>query len=540
MKPLLTIPESFHPKFEKMWRSACKVCDSIRAFQPDLILALMHSGWGPVYAAQIVWQKTQTMPFPPIARPNIGREKIGIFEETFNLFSTDCFNGEYSSVLHVGKLLAWITSRTDWRDQLQQQVADAIQSSSDPQRILVVDDCIHEGSTSILTLGLLNWVFPQAQVLFLNANSWYRSEYTDFMLESIYPRTELFPDGIIPSDEIRIHLGRVAIGTDNDSDESLFWQPVTIDNPSVKALSVYRPAEDWVQVSATIFAVIALYIAGHAESYIPQEPDLQYSSLSLRIPWLIMRDIWLENETTRREVELRYGLSNLEARRILERWREYDEVALEGHGRGARYVIPAALRHYIDKLEEPPDDPYEAYWLLPDRLMFGDRPWFTDNPQAAEYASKEIHYLLDRGVDCWLDVQVIQEGISPKENPFFLEEAREIGRSVIVQIVPLELQYVNEKNYILFRYHRPNRKDIYPILDQIDQFITERRVIYVSASYRSLSGILAGCYLARHGQAGVAALDALQVCRATGSNGWKREPASGKARRYIRSWPAGC
>jgi hypothetical protein len=538
MNSLLPIPNNFQPRFEQMWRSACRVCDNIRAYQPDLLLALMHSGWGPVFAAQILWQHTQSSPFPPVARTNLGREKIDVFEHTFNLPS-ECFPGEYASDFDIGKLLAWLTSRTDWREQLCQQVAEAMQHMGDPQRILVVDDCIHEGSTSILTLGLLDWVYPQTTVRFLNADSWYRSHYTEFLLELLSPGAQFFPDAKIPSDEVRMQLGQVAVGSENVSIDSLYWRPISADSPAVQALMVYRPPTDWLQASQQVYAVIANHIAERSASYVPGEPDPHHFNFGLRKPWLMMRDIWLEQGITRRQAERRYELSSREVIHILENWVENEDVTLVGHGRGARYVIPAPLQRQIDKLDDPPEAVDDAYWLIPGKLIFGEQPWYSENPEGAEWARREIRHLLDHGVDCWLDVQIIQEAESPSENPLFVEEAKAIGKSAMLQVIPLVLKYLSKENFILIRRGRPNRKDIRPILDQMDRFLAEGRVIYLSASDPALRGILAGCYLARHGQAGRAALEALQACRATAARGWRREPANPKARRFVRSWPAG-
>ena len=113
-----------------------------------------------------------------------------------------------------------------------------------------------------------------------------------------------------------------------------------------------------------------------------------------------------------------------------------------------------------------------------------------------------------------------------------------MGRLVTVKTVSLVIQYASKENYVRTRRGRPNRKDIRPVLDQIDQLLADGCILFVSAS-GELRGILAGCYLARHGKPGKAALVELQICRTSGSNGWKREPASRKARRYIREWPAG-
>jgi hypothetical protein len=349
----------------------------------------------------------------------------------------------------------------------------------------------------------------------------------------------LFPDGKILSDEVKEHLDVVAVGSEDITSDSLSWRSISLDSPSVQALSAYRPAAEWVQISGEIYATIARDTHERAASYIPGKPDpLTYKS-RLLIGWCLMRDIWLENGITRRQAEQRYGLSSQEAKQILGRWMAFDRIILDGHGRWARYVIPAALQRYINRKGEDPYDTNEEYWLQPWQLMFGRRSWCSESEEGAEWAREVMRDLLVMWIDCWLDVQMIQEGTSPLENPFFMEEAQAIGRTAMAQAVPLALEYKSKDNTILTRRGRPNRKDIRLILDQIDRYLAEGHILYVSVPDRDLRGILAGCFLARHGQTGSAALRALQACRATGPNGWKREPNSRKARRYVCSWPAG-
>jgi len=288
-----------------------------------------------------------------------------------------------------------------------------------------------------------------------------------------------------------------------------------------------------------IYAVMEQYIAERAASYSPNPPNRGDIYFGLNTSGRMMRDIWLENGITLRQAVQRYGLTHQEAKRILERWWERNDVTITGSGRGARYMIPSALQQLVNKLESPVFDYHNAYWVLPGKLLFGNPPRYTDNEKGAQHAREGVRNLLDQGIDAWLDVQIIRDGETLKENPFFLDEANLMGRAAIAQYIPLLIKYVNEDNHILVRRSRPNRKDIYPILDQIDHYLANGRVLYVSASERDLRGILAGCYLARHGQAGNAALEALQACRATISDGWRREPPTRKARRYVRSWPKG-
>ena len=118
-----------------------------------------------------------------------------------------------------------------------------------------------------------------------------------------------------------------------------------------------------------------------------------------------------------------------------------------------------------------------------------------------------------------------RNGKSPKEYPSFEKECRACGREVSIQPIVITAQYVDKGGFIRVRRGRPNRKDYRLILDQIDRRLAEGRVVYVSADGSNLRGILAGCYLARHGQTGDTALNVLQKRRETGVNGWNASRA---------------
>lgn len=282
MEPYSVIIKSLQPKFDKMWRSACRVCDNILAYQPDLLLVLMHSGWGPVFAAQIIWQQTQSRPFPPVARTNLGREKIDVFESAIFGEISATFVGEYSPDEDIDQFLDWVASRADWQAQLRQQVVNAMQTDCNPKRILVVDDCIHEGSTGIVTLGLLNCVYPEATLRFLNAHSWNHGDYLELMLKVLGSQAEVFSTGKFPPSAIETQLRRIAIGSEDVFTDSLDWQSISVNSPSVQALREYRLPAEWVQISQTIYAIIGDFISERASSYVSNEPDLGDINFSLR------------------------------------------------------------------------------------------------------------------------------------------------------------------------------------------------------------------------------------------------------------------
>lgn len=499
----------------------------------------MNSGWGPVFAAQTLWQQTQSVPFPPIARTNLGREKCDFYAQKHRMLMGTPFVGQWTSSVDLGRFLAWLASNDVWQDQLRQQVVQTLHSIQPPQRILVVDDTIHEGSTAILVLGLLQIIYPHTSVRFLNAQSWFRSEYGQLLLELVGPGAIPYPEKKYPMDDFYMSMERLATGFEEISIDSLEWQPYTVNSPDVLALSAYHPPEVWLEAARVVYNVIAAYVSEQAGSYLPAPPDPADYEFGITTEWFIMRDIWLENGITRRQAEQRYGLSREKVDYFLQSWISYDWILIEGHGRGARYVIPAAIKQPPEDVDE--DDTYEApsyYWLLPGRLQFAELPWYSGDLDAAETIGKDMCWILDQGVDCLLDVEITQEAEPRLDHGIFQEEAGRRGRSVITQELSIFIKYKTNSQGERIQKHHPNRKDIRKILDLIDQYLAQGRIIQVRAD-RITRAILAGCYLARHGQTGASALRALQAARATGPEGWKLEPPDRKARGYIRSWPAG-
>ncbi len=251
----------------------------------------------------------------------------------------------------VGKYLAWVATRADWHAQLRSQIEEALQSTDPPRRILVVDDVIHEGSTILMTTEMLYRLYPQAETCFLGIGSLFSSEYGDYMLKNFPKVTALFPDGAVPPDE-RPHLIRVAIGSEDITEDSLDWRPISVDSPSVQVLSKYLPASEWVEFSQSVFASIADYIKAQSGSYEPGEPEPEYLPFRFKKEWYILRDVWLENRITRRQIEARFGLSTWKTRKILKLLLKYGDLTIEGRGRSTHYVISEALReHYSIKLD---------------------------------------------------------------------------------------------------------------------------------------------------------------------------------------------
>src|SRR5262245_2851636 len=94
---------------DRFFEIATQVCDEVLAFQPEVVIVLMHSGWIPLFAGRELWQQTQPGSFPPVVRVNLGREKLKRFDELENRFGvTNCFVGELEPEEVITFFLAWL------------------------------------------------------------------------------------------------------------------------------------------------------------------------------------------------------------------------------------------------------------------------------------------------------------------------------------------------------------------------------------------------------------------------------------------------
>src|SRR5258707_8575999 len=134
---LMTLNMPIKTVLDRFFGIATQVCNETLAFQPDVVIALMHSGWIPVFAGMELWRRTQRFTFPPIVRVNLGRDKIKRFNELENRSGvTNCFVGELESEDVVAFFLAWLYDQTHWQDELRAQIREKVGEATAP-RILI-------------------------------------------------------------------------------------------------------------------------------------------------------------------------------------------------------------------------------------------------------------------------------------------------------------------------------------------------------------------------------------------------------------------
>ncbi|MBX3052005.1 MAG: hypothetical protein KF753_11055 [Caldilineaceae bacterium] len=257
----LRMPGDHTPEetFDDFWRSAVRACKEIEQFKPEIVIGLAHAGWAPVVATRAVWEEVSDIPFPPTLRTNLGREKLDPYWDS----SKDRyhFHGTYSSPKEVADFLLWLDSQLDLQEQLARQIVATLGNSSPPNRILVLDEMIAQGNTWLLVLGLLDRLYPDADVRFLDgpyfdwrnilSKHWLEENHPEVLVELLDMQEENTKED--PRETWSFHAYEIAPGTEDIDPRLLDWRTVMAESSAIKALSKHLPAEEWLKMSAWIY-----------------------------------------------------------------------------------------------------------------------------------------------------------------------------------------------------------------------------------------------------------------------------------------------
>jgi hypothetical protein len=276
---------------EPLWHLAQAACKDIEEFQPDLVIALAHSGWLPLRAVLTLWEETHRQPFPPFMLTNIGREKGERYFDFTELLDLPMFQGVYAPTEVIVGWLAWLYEQRQMHDTLRQQIAGVLGPDVGPQRVLVVDDFVHEGSTWITTLGLLWLVFPTADSRFVSSAPqlpkaalgmlWVQQEHPE-VFEALRGRIEAEEKSDpARSSDLEFYLGDVACGTEDVTRYSLEWRRISASSKCVQVLSDFLPAEQWLKMP--------MWVQNYVETYIRKQAHRPPSSWPPCPPYRIHR-----------------------------------------------------------------------------------------------------------------------------------------------------------------------------------------------------------------------------------------------------------
>ncbi len=165
-----------------------------------------------------------------------------------------------------------------------------------------------------------------------------------------------------------------------------------------------------------------------------------------------------------------------------------------------------------------------AYWVLRGKLLAGEYPGSGD----LGASRARIRWLLQQGITLYLDLTEDVETETIPYAPLLLEEARQLGK-------PAAHLRIAVPDYAV-----PTREEMKRILDTLDLALRAGQAVYVHCHGGiGRTGTVVGCYLARHGIAGVEALEGIAHLRAGIPAGRLQSPETPEQVEMIMSWKPG-
>ncbi len=515
-----------------LWDAATRICDEILRFQPEVVVGLMQSGRIPLSAAVQLWTRTQTFPFPRTIFTNLGSEKFDRYnplKERPGIATT--FIGVFDDDSAVAHFLAWLEKQEAWQTELKAQFADVLGDAT-PSRILVVDEFIQNGSTWIMTLGLLRLILPLAQVHFLSAGDGFHYGLWQPWAEKFHPelikqvQLEAEDKSILFSDRMLGRIAHLANGTEDIDPESLAWRPITADSEFMKQMSSYLPPEEWLNLPKFVDDLISIEIAGRVARYTPHPRRRSQKWPELKADWLLMCEMWMYGPRTKQQFMHYLKWPEPKMRRLLIRQIEVGTVVVQKQGRTNLYSLSPKVHRDYWKAEWPV---FDTYLVIPKKLLAGDFPYWLEGAEDLRM-QQGLDRLLNSGITSFIDLNPREES-GPQETyeGLLREVAEKRGLHVEYQAFPPKLRTK------LWRLPKPEQ--VGQILTAIDQSLASGHTVYVHCHDGvEVTGVVVGCYLVRHGMTGRQALQEIERMRAGTFKAWRRSPATERARRMVRKW----
>ena len=166
-----------------------------------------------------------------------------------------------------------------------------------------------------------------------------------------------------------------------------------------------------------------------------------------------------------------------------------------------------------------------SYWVVPNRLAAGEYP--SAKPSRHQEAVEKVTTLLDAGIDHFIDLTEVEEGLNPYVD---LANREASHRGVTICCEQRSIPDVSVPN---------TPGDMAAILDAIDAALDGGKTVYVHCwGGVGRTGTVIGCWLVRHGSTASEAL--AQVAR-----GWQgmekftpeiESPETSGQKEYVRNW----
>lgn len=166
----------------------------------------------------------------------------------------------------------------------------------------------------------------------------------------------------------------------------------------------------------------------------------------------------------------------------------------------------------------------DSYWVIPGQFLAGENPAKSaDEPTI----TRRVQSLLRLGISVFYDLTEPGNGRNRYDHILYREAAE----------YSLAARYLN---FPIIDFTAPAVDTVKTILNSIDESLAANKLIYVHC-YAGIgrTGTIVGCYLARHGAAGQAALDKLAKLRAETSSWFARSPEDSSQVELVLNWQAG-
>jgi hypothetical protein len=165
----------------------------------------------------------------------------------------------------------------------------------------------------------------------------------------------------------------------------------------------------------------------------------------------------------------------------------------------------------------------ESYWVLPGKFLAGEYPGRRDEHETR----KRIQGLIQAGIRICIDLTKPGE-LEPSYREIFLEELSHYGYTG------------NYYHFPIYDFGVPDADQLVRTLDKVDESIAGNQPVYVHCRAGiGRTGLVVGCYLARHGKTGDEALVAIKQLRSSVSSSWMQSPETDAQANYVRNWGVG-
>lgn len=154
-----------------------------------------------------------------------------------------------------------------------------------------------------------------------------------------------------------------------------------------------------------------------------------------------------------------------------------------------------------------------CYWVVPGRFLAGEYPRDKDEVSSRE----KLRALVDAGVKIFVDLTEEDEGLLPYAG--MLDVGRHLRFPIQDVSVPTSPEFTTA------------------VLDTIDRHLQQDETVYVHCwGGVGRTGVIVGCWLARHGSCGNNALDRLrELWKSCPKSSWRESPETREQERYIMS-----